>query len=694
MGIRKFKLSEATIFLGLLLLVSPFVYSEIILDPVLIPRVLYFAALLMLFIIYRLIFKINKTGNLSVFSNPMVWVYLGFVLFSGVSVIVSVNTGEGIWEFLRVCLYFVLFLVAVLILKDEKKYKIILPEIFIPFSAIIIIYGVIQLVDVLKAGPLDHQTSYLINGVFAHRNLYAQMLFMAIAFLLMGAYFLRGLLRWVTLCLMCLSLVLITLLLVKSVWMALLASTVLSFILLLIFRKGFKISFPVFKRLLIYTFAAMMIVFISVAVYSRFNTIEIYKKQTYALKDYSFGSAAERVHLWEKSVEMFKDSPVIGLGLGNWRVFLPHYETSGLRSAEGEIIYQRPHNDFLWVLAERGMVTFGFYLLLFLISIFYQIRIIQKSPDKEERYFGLFLLFFMIGYMVFASLSFPMERPTHTMILNLVFALSLISYHKTQQQKEVYKSKYLSLLLTISFVILAGILYLGFGRFKSEMHTKNALDFRADKKWQQVIDEIDKAETYFTKLDPTATPLRWYSGLAWFNLGEMKNAETDFMKAYKANPYHLHVLNNLGTICGNRGDYKKAITYYKEAVRISPQFWDAALNLSASLFNMQQIDSAYAVLRNVPKENSNPNYKNIVQALVYQKIENLKKTVDDRELELILTRIRNSNEWMLKVHQQSINDNISLEKLMFAESIYMLQTVDSAVDKERADYLRQKYISE
>lgn len=693
MGIGKFKLSEATIFLGLLLLVSPFVYSEKILDPVLIPRLLYFTALLIPIIFYLLIFKIRKPGSLSILSNFMVWVYLAYVLFSGVSVIVSVNTGEGIWEFLKVCLYFIFFIVAVLVLKDEKEIKKKLPIIFILFSAITITYGVVQLIDVLKTGPLDHQSSYLINGVYAHRNLYAQMLFITISFLLMGTYFLKGIFRWGSIFLICLSLVLITLLLVKSVWLALISSSLLSFLVLLVFKKIFEISFPILKRLLIYAFAAIMIVLISVAVYSKFNTIETFEKQTYVLKNYENGSAIERVYLWEKSIHMFKDNPLIGIGAGNWRVFLPHYGTSGMRSAEGEIIYQRPHNDFLWVLAERGIVTFGFYLLLFLIAVFYQIRIIQKSTDMDERFFALFLLFFMIGYVIFASLSFPMERPTHSMILNVVFALSLIGYHRTLTGKENIQKSFLRTFLAIGVILLVGILYVGLGKFRSEEHTKNALNYRINNEWKQVIDEIDKSETYFTKLDPTATPLRWYSGLAWYNLGEMKNAEIDFLKAYKANPYHMHVLNNLGTICGNRGDYEQAIKYYKEAVSISPQFWDAVLNLSASYFNLQQTDSAYTILRQVPKDNDNANYENIVHALVYQKVENLKKTVDDRDMEMTLTRIRNSNDWMVKVHEQSIHDKVPLQKHLFLEAIYMLENVDSTINVERADYLRLKYIS-
>jgi len=179
----------------------------------------------------------------------------------------------------------------------------------------------------------------------------------------------------------------------------------------------------------------------------------------------------------------------------------------------------------------------------------------------------------------------------------------------------------------------------------------------------------------------------------WAREARGSHAEIDFLKAYKANPYHMHVLNNLGTIFGNRGDYEQAIKYYKEAVRISPQFWDAVLNLSASYFNLQQTDSAYAILRQVPRDNDNANYENIVHALVYQKVENLKKTVDDRDVEMTLTRIRNSNDWMVKVHEQSIHDKVPLQKHLILESIYMLETVDSTINAERADYLRKKYIS-
>lgn len=681
-------------FLGLLLLVSPFVYTEEILDPVFVSRILFFSAVLIPFVLYFL-FRINKhRSDNSIFANTIVWVYLGYVLLTGVSVIMSINTGEGIWEFLRVCVFFILFITAVFILNDENNIKKLLPEFYLLFTIIILIFGSIQLIGILLNEDLNHQTSYQINSVFAHRNLFAQVLFFAISFLMMGVYFLKGFLRVVSVFLIALSLVFITLMLVKSVWLATIAATLTSFLLLIFFRKKFAISIAVFKKLIVYAFGASIIVLISVAVYSKYYGIETYEKQTIALQDYSYGSAVERVHLWEKSIEMFKEDPVIGHGAGNWKIHLPNYGTSGMRSSEGEIIYQRPHNDFLWVLAERGIITFGIYVLLFLLTLYYLISIVRKSPGIDDKIFALFLIFFMIGYVVFATLSFPSERPTHSMFLNLVFAITLIKYHKIEKVKNTMKLSGLNILLGLSVAILGFTIYVGMEKYKSEQHTKYALYFRNESKWQQVIQEIEMAENFFTRLDPTATPLRFYSGLAWNNLGNNKNAAIDFNKAYKANPYHMHVLNNLATAYGNQGDYTKAIELLTEAVQISPTFTDASFNLCATLFNVKKIDSAYMVLRGIKEGEKNPNYKNIVQALVYAKVEKLKQSVDDRDLKMTLTRIRNSNEWMIKVHEQAIRDKISLESHLIIESIYMLQTVDSAIGSERATYLRQKYLAQ
>ena len=63
----------------------------------------------------------------------------------------------------------------------------------------------------------------------------------------------------------------------------------------------------------------------------------------------------ERLVLWEKSLEMFKKHPIIGVGAGNWQIYFPDATLKGLWRAEDlNYTFQRPHNDFLWVLCASG----------------------------------------------------------------------------------------------------------------------------------------------------------------------------------------------------------------------------------------------------------------------------------------------------------------------------------------------------
>ncbi len=690
---RTGSISSNVIFPALFLLATPFVYTAHVLDPVLVPRTLFFSVLIIPFLIYLLVGVKRNNVDVSVIQNPFVWIYLAFVLLTGVSVILSINPGEGIYKFLRVLLFFMMFTSFALAFRDMQKMLGPLLMIFMLFSAIALSRGVFQLVELFIAGPLDHETSYSINSWFAHRNLFAQILLFTIPFLLMAFFRLRRAFKMIAVVLIAISLVMITLLLVKSVWLALLVATVFSLILAIIFKKQFGISTPVFRRIGIYLFGGLLIVMISIAVYSRFQSIETFEKQTYVLKNYRFGSAIERIHLWEKSYEMFKESPVIGIGTANWNIYLPKYGTESMRSAEGEIIYQRPHNDFLWVLAENGIVAFIFYGLLFLMALIYQVQIIRKSQSVQLKLFALTLFFFMISYGIVAMLSFPSERPVHALILSLVFAATVTMHHQTTNQAKDASLQKPRKMLWFYLVLAIFITYVGIRKMQSEYHLRIALRERIDTKWQKVIDEIEQSDDFFTRLDPTATPLRWYSGLSWYNIGDKQKALRDFELAYDANPWHMHVLNNLGTIYGTHQDYKKAIKLFKEAARISPEFNDAVINLSSSLFNIHKVDSAYLVLRNAKKIKDHPNYRKVVTTLVYRIVENLKNDVDDRDLEVTLTRIRNSNDWMVKVHEQSVFDGVPLENQLIIESIYMLEKVDKTIDSSRANYLREKYLN-
>lgn len=54
-------------------------------------------------------------------------------------------------------------------------------------------------------------------------------------------------------------------------------------------------------------------------------------------------------------------------------------------------------------------------------------------------------------------------------------------------------------------------------------------------------------------------------------------------------------------------------------------------------------------------------------------------------------RIRNSEDWMRKVHEQSIENETEFEKRLLLEAIYLLESVDSTITSNEAEGFRKKY---
>ena len=106
----------------------------------------------------------------------------------------------------------------------------------------------------------------------------------------------------------------------------------------------------------------------------------------------SLATLKERLVLWKKSLQMVQDSPLIGVGTGQWKIVLPHYgKIEKIEKTNGkitEIQFLRPHNDYLWVLAENGVAGFIFYLGFFLALIIYALRSVLQSEDINRALFS------------------------------------------------------------------------------------------------------------------------------------------------------------------------------------------------------------------------------------------------------------------------------------------------------------------
>ena len=679
------------LFLFFVILVVPFVYSTSVLDPSLYPRLFALNLTITGFTILLFVQSLRKRDlyDTGIFRKNIFRFYLGYIFISAISVFFALNISEAIFEWFKLFTFFITFSLLTIYLNSLKDYSEIITKTIVVFSLIISFYGIYEIYTIASVSGLNHQTTYSVRALSSNRNLYSQLLFLTLPFTLYGIYFFRSLWRFLAILSTVLVLLLITVLLTRSVWVALVFSLIIAFIVLLLYRKDFQFDKRTVRIFSVSSIIAFVVILTGISVYVKYGNVNVFEKQLYWVNDYRFGSTLERVKLWKMTAEMAVDNPVTGVGPGNWRFVIPEYGSVELRNVSGETFFQRPHNDFLWAAAETGIAGFIFYLLTFISAFYYLFKIIRNSEKAEDRYFALALIFGLAGYMIISLVSFPKERIEHQIFLSLMLAATVVKYNSLfPSEKKIYK---LSLVFIPVFLLLVFATFISQSRMVSGKHIRNALDFRTKQKWKNVIYEINKARSPFTSVDAFSMPLCWYGGEACFRLNNIDSAYFCFDKAFQINPNHLHVLNNLGTTLELKKKHKKAKACFAKAIKLSPHFEDALMNLSAIYYNENETDSAYLTISKINDTTKDIRYNKFLTSILWKKINEFSKEIDDRQLRNSVIRIRNDNTWMKKVFLQSRKKQNDLERQLLLEAVYLMESVDSTITAKEAERLKTKY---
>jgi tetratricopeptide (TPR) repeat protein len=284
-------------------------------------------------------------------------------------------------------------------------------------------------------------------------------------------------------------------------------------------------------------------------------------------------TATERQLVWKQSKPLIAENWVMGVGPGNWKLQFPGHGVEGnYRMQDQNVFFTRAHNDYLEVLAELGVVGLLLYLLLFGFCLhqLYQCRL--SEPWKSRM-----LLVGLGGYMVMSFIDFPKERIEFIILLSIYLGLSDICSRSKGLQTSRPVAK---MITTLMMIAMLGNLYTGFYRYQGEINTKKMLKARAADNWQEVIRVSSKAKNKWHHLDPSSVPVDFYTGVAYYNLGEKAKAMAVFKNAQEIAPYNFHILNNLATLEIEQQNYEVAIPLLKEALRINSRFEDALYNLA------------------------------------------------------------------------------------------------------------------
>lgn len=377
-----------------------------------VPQILVLSSLNLISFSYLILkYSISDLYNLLRKKN-IILLYLGFIIVSGISIIMASNKAESLITFSTYLTFFFSLISIFLIVKKERLDIVNFFLVFCLGSLIIdSIYILSLLVQDIIIDGNAFSRSNIYRGFTANINISAFMLTMKSPVII---YFLfkhqknkfKVLLLSVILLMVVLS---IFILLSRGAFIAFAISTFLLIIYFFIKSNIRKFIIP-----LVYSVTILLGYFISSNLINSEGTNIINERVSSINIDRADESIDERLRFYSAAIKSIYKNPIIGIGIGNWKIETIRYDAKNL---VGYRVPNHAHNDFLQVAAESGLIALIFFLGFILYPfIFY----LKNKLYKESNHILYLVLIMMSVYIIDSMLNFPISRPVSHIFLVFV----------------------------------------------------------------------------------------------------------------------------------------------------------------------------------------------------------------------------------------------------------------------------------
>lgn len=579
----------------------PFISVSSLVDNTLIPRQIYIGVFVLLGLAsaWKAVFSSKIKLSLAFVS------YLGFFILSAISAFSAINSAESLGVLARYAVVLGFLFLTIELIKSKKLSLEIFTKGVLIFASIASLYAAFQLLKAASDGSfLDG--IYSVKGAFSHKNLLSSVLMLSLPFAVIGFVKLKSWQKKGSLVLVFLIIAEIFVLRTRGVWLStFVAALAASSVFFVIRNKSIEgLKFP--KKLFFAGLGLALLVFAAL-----FSTKEVQS----SVADQT--NLETRIKFWKNSLEMLGDNPVLGVGPGNWKIHFPKYNLEGLDNnvMQGITHIQRPHNDYLWVLSEGGILSLVLYLGIFIFTFLRIRRNIKEAKTVEDIAVDLALIFGIVAYMTFSLTDFPMERIS---INALLIGLIALAHRHELDGKFSVKGAFLAGLVAILCLGSLGVLS---QRFKGEKGSVDVLKFNRQQNAQLLIPAVDAAQNDYFNLDNYSNPLRYFSALAKLVQKNPKGSLEDSEMAESFHPNNILVLNLKGNALKSLGRTDEALAYYIKATDIAPRFESALLNQAELYFQEKDYEKVLHCLAKVIPNIQNQKFTGFLIPSLVQLIE-------------------------------------------------------------------------
>ena len=290
------------------------------------------------------------------------------------------------------------------------------------------------------------------------------------------------------------------------------------------------------------------------------------------------GGDRDRLTIWVHTMDMVFDHLVAGVGYGNWSAHYPAYDRGDIlhvRSAP-----RRPHNDFLWVLSEQGIVGFGLLVWVLVAAA----RRVCRDPDDWQTAAAASAT----AILVHSLFSFPREQAAPSMLLWIALAVCVGARQGRSRLVPSAQWAVLSIACVIGVVVAARSVQAD-RLFEGAMVSQMREDFRAQER------------TASSALALGAFDHRMYLllGDALYEQHRHQEAADVYREYVERQPHLAAVKNNLGRALNALGDHTAAEAVLQEARAVLPNDRILARTLSEAYRRQGQLDQALSLYRDL-----------------------------------------------------------------------------------------------
>ena len=482
---------------------------------------------------------------------------IAYLLIAIFSLIFKAFNSESIYEFNRVL--FFCFLYFFFLTQEAINHRIMIA--FLLLGSFYQLFGYIEYFHFYNTTE-SYNNLYQIRAHIGHKNLLS--MFLVLTFPISLNLFLRQTKTIYKVLILCYCLCgSILIFLVKS------RVGILAFVVWIFLLVVYLVRIGKLKMNLVYTGFIGGLLFFSI-LRTQFEEIKSIERRTISIifhskeKTYENESIQERFVLWQKTISLIKKNPLIGVGLDQWKLFIPAENINATRAKYGNIIFQQPHNDLLWVTAELGIIG----LLIYLFPFLYGIVLIVRNRFFSLQQFMIFSMLFI--YLIISFFDFPKERSIFLCLL--AFLLSMLSREYSIQPLKIKK-----FFLIFPFTLLS---FFFIEKIYCENLTLQMMVARKNNKMNETIQLAEKLQLQSVEYDYTSTPIHFYQAEAYFIIGKNKKAIYHSIKGIQLNPNHLYLWNNLGSIYYRSKEEIKAVYSWNKAIELANDFAEPRINLT------------------------------------------------------------------------------------------------------------------